>query len=96
MRRRTKLSMLMIQVVLEILLNSIVCFLQFSSSYIQIRGIIKVAILRYLLPFCSLYRLKIINSCLLFKSGVIKHGGLSVNGFSFDTTRLGWKQSQVS
>ena len=28
-RRCTKLSMLMIQVVLEILLNSIVCFLQF-------------------------------------------------------------------
>ena len=28
----------------RVLLNSIVCFLQFSSSYIQIRGIIKVEV----------------------------------------------------
>ena len=39
-----KNSMLMIGVVFKILLNSIVCFLQFSSSYIQIWGIIKVEV----------------------------------------------------
>ena len=33
-----------IRVVFEILLNSIVCFFAFSSSYIRVRGIIKVEV----------------------------------------------------
>ena len=36
------MSSLKIRVIFEILLNSIVCFLQFSSSYNQVRLIIKV------------------------------------------------------
>ena len=43
-RRCIKMSMLMIRLIFEILLDSIVCFLQFSSSYFQVRSIIKVMV----------------------------------------------------
>ena len=41
-RTYIKMSTFQIRVIFEILLNSIVCFLQFSSGYIQISVIIKV------------------------------------------------------
>ena len=41
-RTYIKLSMFKIRVIFEILLNSIVCFLQFSSGHVRVRVIIKV------------------------------------------------------
>ena len=41
-RTYIKMSTFQIRVIFEILLNSIVCFLQFSSGYIQVSVIIKV------------------------------------------------------
>ena len=41
-RTYIKMSTFQIRVIFEILLNSIVCFLQFSSGYIRVRVIIKV------------------------------------------------------
>ena len=43
-QRCIKMSMLMTRLIFEILLNSIVCFLHFFSSYIQVRVIIKVGV----------------------------------------------------
>ena len=41
-RTYIEMSSFKIRVIFEILLNSIVCFLQFSSGYIRVRLIIKV------------------------------------------------------
>ena len=52
-RTYIKMSLIKIRVIFEILLNSIVCFLQFSSSYIQIRVIIKVEVFPRLYGSCT-------------------------------------------
>ncbi len=48
-----------IRVVFEILLNSIVCFFAFSSSYIQVRVIIKVELFSrfYGIILCTYYNI---------------------------------------
>ena len=43
-RRCIKMSSILIRVIFEILLNIIVCFLHFSSSYIQVRVIFEFVV----------------------------------------------------
>ena len=54
-----KMSSFKIRVILEILLNSIVCFLQFSSGYIQVSVIIKVDLFSGFYGTYVLYNLEI-------------------------------------
>ena len=64
-RTYIKMSSFKIRVIVEILLNSIVCFLQFSSTYIRVRLIIKVVVFSRFYGICLVMEVKGRHICII-------------------------------